>query len=306
MARTSQRSNTERFRYGICLNDDCPKCKGKEVQQIPMRKEFICGECGSELRECPPPKKHNKNSLIIIGILVVVIVGIALLLHLRGKSEPLTLTLSKTQMDMTVGGVDTIVATILPEDVEYTIQFQSSDENVAIVSTMGIVRALAEGEAKITATVLPKKGDSVMQTTMVSVIPVAEAIDTMGTDTIPLDTAIEVTMVSQIDTKSAKSNEKTKQSPKMTTSSGKLSLSYGNYSGSIKNGYAHGQGRLVYTTHRMINRNDPKRRTANFGDYVIGEFYNGFVVYGKHYDSSGNLLESLTFGVGPEDGFESK
>jgi hypothetical protein len=30
------------------------------------------------------------------------------------------------------------------------------------------------------------------------------------------------------------------------------------------------------------------------------------VVYGKHYDSEGNLLESLNFGVGSESSYESK
>lgn len=88
--------------------------------------------------------------------------------------------------------------------------------------------------------------------------------------------------------------------------SGSLKLSYGNYSGAVKGGYPHGQGRLTYTTSRQINRNDIKGRTANAGDYVIGEFYNGFVVYGKHYDSNGNLLESLNFGMGSEDSYESK
>lgn len=88
--------------------------------------------------------------------------------------------------------------------------------------------------------------------------------------------------------------------------SGSLKLSYGQYSGDIKGGYPHGQGRLTYTTSRQINRNDIKGRTANAGDYVIGEFYNGFVVYGKHYDSKGNLLESLNFGIGSEDSYETK
>jgi hypothetical protein len=91
-----------------------------------------------------------------------------------------------------------------------------------------------------------------------------------------------------------------------TTGSGTLKLSYGQYTGAIRNGYPHGQGRLTYTTTRQINRNDVKGRTANAGEYIIGEFFNGFVVYGKHYDAEGNLLGSLNFGVGSEDSYESK
>lgn len=95
--------------------------------------------------------------------------------------------------------------------------------------------------------------------------------------------------------------------PKKTASDdGVLNLSYGTYTGATKDGYPHGQGRLTYTKSRQINRNDIKNRIANEGDYVIGEFFNGFVVYGKLYDSNGNLLRSLNFGVGSENSYDSK
>ena len=76
--------NTDRirYRYGICLNDNCEKCKSKEVQEIPARKDFVCQnpECGKPLRECPPPKKGSNGKLIgiIAGVvaLLAIIVGI--------------------------------------------------------------------------------------------------------------------------------------------------------------------------------------------------------------------------------------
>ena len=75
----SSRSEHLRFRYGICLNDGCSKCKSKEVQQINVRKEFVCVECGKTLRECPPPKswwdKHGKIVISAGVILVVAAVG---------------------------------------------------------------------------------------------------------------------------------------------------------------------------------------------------------------------------------------
>ena len=68
--------NTDRvrYRYGICLNDKCEKCKSKEVQEIPARKDFVCQnpECGKPLRECPPPKKGGNTKLIAIIAGVVV------------------------------------------------------------------------------------------------------------------------------------------------------------------------------------------------------------------------------------------
>lgn len=67
MAR-ERRSDKERFKYGMCLNEDggCSKCKSKEIQQIPMRKDFVCAECGLELRECPPPPTKTPTKLIAI------------------------------------------------------------------------------------------------------------------------------------------------------------------------------------------------------------------------------------------------
>lgn len=99
--------------------------------------------------------------------------------------------------------------------------------------------------------------------------------------------------------------EEVKTTP-LTADNATLSLSYGKYSGAIKDGYPHGQGKLTYTKNRVINRHDMKNREAKSGDYVIGEFFNGYVVYGKLYDSNGNLLGSLNFGVSNEDSYESK
>lgn len=84
MARETRRSGAERFKYGICLNDECSKCKNKEVQKIPMRKDFICEECEKELRECPPIGK--KSMIPIYGGIgaLVVAAGIACAVTLSG------------------------------------------------------------------------------------------------------------------------------------------------------------------------------------------------------------------------------
>lgn len=242
MARESRRSGSERFKYGICLNDECSKCKAKEVQQIAMRKDLVCSECGKELRECPPPTTGG-NMLIYIGagVLVAALIGVACVFAFGGNDEKEP---AETPVDTTavVENIDTIPTT---DEAVPTEEVEETQESV-------------KEEAPA-----PKPQQ-----------PSAPVVNKPATPA--------------------------------ASSSGTLRLSYGSYTGATKNGYPHGQGKLTYSTSRQINRNDVKGRTANAGDYVIGEFFNGFVVYGKHYDASGNLLESLTFGVGSEDSYDSK
>lgn len=98
--------NTDRirYRYGICLNDNCEKCKSKEVQEIPARKDFVCQnpDCGKPLRECPPPKKSNNMKLIgIIAAAVVILGGIGAAIAFSGSGEE-----TPKQEPVTVAPVD--------------------------------------------------------------------------------------------------------------------------------------------------------------------------------------------------------
>lgn len=236
MSRDSKSLGNERLKYGICLNDECSKCKCKEIQSVPMRKELICSECGKDLRECPPPKKKGKSPVALIVIIAVVAVGVGLFFVFEDK-------------DNVIAEESAAELTVIEE----------------VVTTETVVNSIQGGSN---------------------------------------DSVIEETTETTVGQKSV-SNNPTNETFKVS-SSGQLTLSYGKYSGDIKNGYPHGQGRLTYTTTRVINRHDLKAREANSGDYIIGEFHNGYVVYGKLYDANGNLLRSLNFGVSNEDSFESK
>ena len=75
MARSNRSS--ERFKYGICLNDECQECKNKTIQQVPMRKELVCSSCGKPLRECPPPTPSVPwKKYLAIGIPALAVIGI--------------------------------------------------------------------------------------------------------------------------------------------------------------------------------------------------------------------------------------
>lgn len=86
---TNRNSEHLRYRYGICLNDNCQKCKNKEVQQVSVRKDFVCEECGKPLRECPPPKSGpNKMVIAAITAVIVIAVGVGCFLGFSGGDTP--------------------------------------------------------------------------------------------------------------------------------------------------------------------------------------------------------------------------
>ena len=86
---TNRNSEHLRYRYGICLNDNCQKCKNKEVQQVSARKDFVCEECGKPLRECPPPKSGpNKMVIAAIAAVIVIAVGVGCFLGFSGGETP--------------------------------------------------------------------------------------------------------------------------------------------------------------------------------------------------------------------------
>lgn len=77
--------------------------------------------------------------------------------------------------------------------------------------------------------------------------------------------------------------------------------SYGKYEGERKNGKAHGIGRLEFTQEHIINSHDIQRRKAKPGEYIQGQFVNGEITIGKHFDVNGKLIQALNFGVAPSD-----
>lgn len=75
------------YRYGICLNDNCPKCKAKEVQKVSIRKDFVCSECGKNLMECPPPKGGAPKKIIILVVALIIIVAAICYILFGGKKK---------------------------------------------------------------------------------------------------------------------------------------------------------------------------------------------------------------------------
>lgn len=137
---TTRSTDRVRYRYGICLNDNCEKCKSKEVQEIPARKDFVCQnpECGKPLRECPPPKKGGNGKLIgiIAGVvaLLAIIIGIVVL---GGSGEETPATVQEAEP-----------VAVAPVDSDSIKAAQMAAENQRLKDSLAAVTAAAEAEAE--------------------------------------------------------------------------------------------------------------------------------------------------------------
>jgi hypothetical protein len=76
-----------------------------------------------------------------------------------------------------------------------------------------------------------------------------------------------------------------------------LTLSGGlKYTGEVMNGRPHGLGTMYYNQQTLISPKDLKKRMAEAGDYITGEFFEGSLVQGKLFDSKNALKEVVLIG----------
>lgn len=225
-----------RFRYGICLNDNCEKCKAKEVQEIPARKDFVCAECGKPLRECPPPKKGGNGKLIaIIAGAVVVLAIIGGIIAMSGTGE-------ETPKQEPV--------TAVPVDSDSIKTAQMAAENQRLKDSLD---AVGTANAKQQAAATEK----------VSLTPAPTAKPTEA------------------------------PAPKPVAKAGSKNLGYATFKGTWPNDV---NGRMVFNSSHVIDSKDPKKRVAEAGDYVIGEWADGHLVQGIWYGADNQVKGSVIIG----------
>lgn len=97
-------------------------------------------------------------------------------------------TLSKTEIDLTVGDEENVVATIKPSDLEVEVDWSSSDNEIATVDSEGLIKAVGAGEATITAKALDKSATVKVTVTIVTYNVIFESDE--GT-VIPIQTVVK-------------------------------------------------------------------------------------------------------------------
>ena len=279
MARPSER---DRYKYGICTNRDkggegapCPKCESKEVQKVRAGQDFVCDECKEPLRMVPPPKEGS-NMKLIGGIIAAVVVlggaGVGIALSVGDKtSDP---------VDNPEDGIE-VVDNLVEDD-----GMEVEEVNVTDMTFMETAQdmKLNKNETKqlnidcnpgnANESVTWKSGNEAVATVspsgIVTAVAAGKATITAVADRSQTKAEIEVVVS---DNSATPAN----------ATRGTVKLSYGTYTGELKNGKPHGYGTITYSTSWKIVSS--KDFIADPGDTFEGEFRDGKISglgYWKH------------------------
>ena len=82
-------------------------------------------------------------------------------------------------------------------------------------------------------------------------------------------------------------------SPKPAPTGGTKNLGYATFKGSWPNDV---NGRMIFKESHVIDSKDPKKRMAEAGDYVIGEWADGHLVQGIWYGADNQVKGSVIIG----------
>ena len=314
---------------GMCRNEGCEHCD--EVFDV-EKTNFICPYCEKDLfpMDTPPLPPSKRTKMVIVGVVAAALLGGGAYFAFSGGGE--SITLNKTTASVFEGDVDTLKAIVKPEDAGYTLRWASNNPDVATVDN-GVVTFHLKGNVKIGVQVNENKElkafcdyivEDIILANWIKFVDGNQTLKVGETKQLSLDcdpgdanepvewtssnpdiVTVEHGKLTAIAPGTAKITATTKIGKKtdniqVVVKGGTpppVELDYAKYTGESKNGKPHGQGRLVYTKEHIINNHDIKKRTAKPGESVQGQFVNGEITIGKHFDANGNLIQALNFGV---------
>ena len=258
---------------GMCRNEGCDHFE--EIFEV-GKTDPRCPYCSKELFPMEdmdiddPDRRLKWKKIAIIGTAVAALLGGgAYFAFSEGGKTVESITLHKRTGSVFEGDVDTLKAIVKPEDAKYTLRWASNNPDIATVDN-GIVTFHTSGDVKIGVQVVENEN-------LVAFC----------------DYAVDEKTPAFTDSEEGTGKDDDGDSkPKAS-----VNLPYAKYTGESKNGKPHGQGRLVYTKEHIINKHDVKKRTAKPGESVQGQFVNGEITIGKHFNANGELIQALNFGV---------
>lgn len=157
---------------------------------------------------------------------------------------------------------------------------------IAIVAAIFLFNGKKEPEQK------PQEPAPVVQQAMQPQAPPTQSAPAKIEEPIKVEPTVAKPEVNE----SAKPKETVTSSTAPTGTQTKVFSDGGKYVGEMKNEKMHGLGTYYYKERQQISSKDLKKRFAEAGDYITGEFYEGNVVSGKLFDAQNNLKEVVIIG----------
>lgn len=237
-------------RKGRCTNyDGCSKADKDEILEIDELDDFVCPECGHELEEIRTSKKKGINPIVwIISGAILVIGVIAVLMFAFGNDKKDATPITPIENEASKDSIDVIEEPV-------------SNRNDTLVIKI-------EGQENI-----PQTEEA----------PAQEIIEEPTEE----EKAAEIAEAPAA-TPEAKPAPATKATPAAKPAHPySHKLSYGTWTGGLKNGKPHGTGTLTYSTSQTIDSRDSKGRVAQPGEYIVGEWDNGHLVQGRWFKKDG-------------------
>ena len=181
--------------------------------------------------------------------------------------------IDKTTLLLSENESEKLSAIVKPEDATIVnVTWSSSDTLVATVDENGIVTAVSIGFASIS--VISQDGGKIASC------------------------ELEVQEVNSLVGDSKKSENSQNRSTNAPVSSGAVSVAGGSYSGELRSGQPHGMGTIRYNSRILIDSRDTKKRFAESGQSLTGQFRDGRLLQGRLFDRNGNQIETIIIGGG--------
>lgn len=267
---------------GICKNfGNCKNADNKLPIEVDISADFVCPECEQDLvaieKKSLPIKKMSFliGGLAVLGIIVWLVISLfsgkeppppSITTHDSKNKPPTNSPTAVNPEKVVIDGINTVYegktiqlnAKVVPSAANQEVTWSSSDENIAKVNESGEITGI--------------KGSSKGKT--VYIIANSKTSVNISSEKFTLTV---LTKEEQGD--------------------GIITIEGGNkFKGKLKNGQLNGLGTLYYKSRQLISPKDKKQRYAESGDYIIGEWYDGNLVYGKLFGSDNVQKEAIMIG----------
>lgn len=251
------------IRKGTCMNiGNCPNANEKKIIEVGIGEDFVCPnpECGGALKEIKEKAFPGKAALIgVVVLLLLAGIGGAVYFLLSGEKEPAPVFVETIRLDP----AELRIRENETARLSFTFEpFNALADSLVWVSSDSEVASVADG--------------------LISAYQSGKATIYLRDLRSRAETACEVEVFYE---------------PEDDISShSAIVVEGGKYLGDTQNGLPHGLGTIRYMERTLISKRDVKKRYAEPGQYITGEFYEGQLVQGRLFNRKNEVVEVINIG----------